>query len=222
MSLEGGRSSPVPPCRSSGRWSSSRSATVVALPRWQQASIFPWAPCSEGFGRTGSIARRFLAPRARNRPSCAQLDDCIAELETELATVKRASELFAQGQVVPPMARCPIVEALAREGHGTKRACRILGVAVHHVLLLEKSPGTARAIRRAWLTDAYRGHPGQRGAGPCRRRRGTSPGARSWPPGRSRPGCLGRRAPRAQQPALAATQPADQSPHGGACRRTQV
>ena len=77
----------------------------------------------------------------------------IAELEAELATVKRASELFAEGQVVRPKALCPIVEALAREGHGTKRVCRILGVPFTTFYYWRNPPVTARAIRRAWLTD---------------------------------------------------------------------
>jgi transposase len=44
----------------------------------------------------------------------------IAELEKELATVKRASELFAQGRVVRPKELFPIVEQLGVEGHGLK------------------------------------------------------------------------------------------------------
>ena len=65
----------------------------------------------------------------------------IAELEAELATVKRASELFAQGQVVRPKVLCPIVETLAGEGHGTKRACRILGVPFTTFYYSEESSG---------------------------------------------------------------------------------
>ena len=77
----------------------------------------------------------------------------IAELEAALATVKRASELFAQGQVVRPKVRCPIVETLAGEGHGTKRVCRILGVPFATFYYWRNPAVTARAIRRAWLTD---------------------------------------------------------------------
>jgi hypothetical protein len=51
------------------------------------------------------------------------------ELEAELAAVKRATELFAEGRVVRPEALFAIVETLAREGHGTKRVCRLLRVA---------------------------------------------------------------------------------------------
>src|SRR5206468_3428380 len=53
----------------------------------------------------------------------------IAELEAELATVKRASELFVDGRVMRPKALFGIVETLVREGHGTKRVCRLLRVA---------------------------------------------------------------------------------------------
>jgi putative transposase len=53
----------------------------------------------------------------------------IAELETELATVERASELFDKGRVVRPKELCPIVQGLGAEGHGPKTACRLLNIA---------------------------------------------------------------------------------------------
>ena len=53
----------------------------------------------------------------------------IVELESELATVRRASELFAEGRGAPK-ALFGIVETLAREGHGTKRVCRLCACAV--------------------------------------------------------------------------------------------
>lgn len=77
----------------------------------------------------------------------------ITELEAELATVKRASELFAQARVVRPKVLCPIVETLVGEGHGTKRICRILGVPFSTFYYWRNPPVSARAIRRAWLTD---------------------------------------------------------------------
>jgi len=77
----------------------------------------------------------------------------IAELEAELATVKRASELFAEGRVVRPKALFAIVETLAREGHGTKRVCRLLRVAASGFFRWRTKPPSDRAIRRAWLTD---------------------------------------------------------------------
>ena len=73
------------------------------------------------------IAGGFLPYKARNRLTLRAARRRVTELEAELATVTRASELIAQGQAVPPNERCPIVQALAREGHGIKRACRILG-----------------------------------------------------------------------------------------------
>jgi putative transposase len=77
----------------------------------------------------------------------------IAELEAELATVKRASELFAEGRVVRPKALFAIVESLAREGHGTKRVCRLLRVAPSGFFRWRDQPPSPRAIRRAWLAD---------------------------------------------------------------------
>ena len=77
----------------------------------------------------------------------------IAELEAELATVKRASELFNEGRVVRPKALFPLVETLAKEGHGTKRVCRLLGVASSGFFMWRSKPPSDRSIRRAWLTD---------------------------------------------------------------------
>ena len=77
----------------------------------------------------------------------------IAELEAELATVKRASELFDKGSVVRPKDLFGIVVTLASEGHGTKRACRILGVAPSGFFRWRSMPPSRRAIRRAWLAD---------------------------------------------------------------------
>jgi transposase-like protein len=77
----------------------------------------------------------------------------ITELEAELATVKRASELFGQGRVVRPKDIFPVVETLAKEGHGTKRCCRILAVAPSGFFRWRPAAPTSRAIRRAWLAD---------------------------------------------------------------------
>src|SRR3954454_22701418 len=75
------------------------------------------------------------------------------ELEAELATVKRATELFAEGRVVRPKALFAIVEHLAREGHGTKRVCRLLRVAPSGFFRWRNQPPSPRAIRRVWLAD---------------------------------------------------------------------
>jgi putative transposase len=77
----------------------------------------------------------------------------IAELESELATVKRASALFAEGRVVRPKALFGIVEMLAKEGYGTRRVCRILAVAPSGFFGWRSRPLSDRAIRRAWLAD---------------------------------------------------------------------
>ena len=77
----------------------------------------------------------------------------IGELEAELATVKRASELFAEGRVVRPKALFDIVETLAREGHGTKRVCRLLRVAPSGFFRWRTKPPSDRAIRRTFLAD---------------------------------------------------------------------
>jgi putative transposase len=77
----------------------------------------------------------------------------IAELESELAVVKRASALFDEGRVVRPKAVFDVVETLAREGHGTKRVCRLLRVAPSGFFRWRAMPPSDRSIRRAWLTD---------------------------------------------------------------------
>ncbi len=80
----------------------------------------------------------------------------ITELESELATVRRASELFAEGRVVRPKALFGVVEMLAREGHGAKRVCRLLRVAPSGFFRWRSTPPSDRAIRRAWLADLIR------------------------------------------------------------------
>jgi putative transposase len=51
----------------------------------------------------------------------------IQELETELALVKQAAQLFEEG--VRPKATYPVIADLAGQGFSAKRCCRILGVA---------------------------------------------------------------------------------------------
>jgi putative transposase len=46
-----------------------------------------------------------------------------------------------------------LVETLAKEGHGTKRVCRLLAIAPSGFFMWRAKPPSARAIRRAWLTD---------------------------------------------------------------------
>ncbi len=45
------------------------------------------------------------------------------------------------------------METLASEGHGTKRVCRILGVAPSGFFRWRSLPPSTRSVRRAWLTD---------------------------------------------------------------------
>ena len=77
----------------------------------------------------------------------------IAELETELAATKRASELFAKDRVVRPKALYPIVAQLAVEGHSSKGVCRLLQIAPSGFFVWRTKPPSPRQIRRAWLTD---------------------------------------------------------------------
>ena len=86
-------------------------------------TIFRWKrqdqiDADDAVGLSSQDSAELRAARAR-----------IAELEKELATVKRASELFAQGRVVRPKELFPIVEQLGVEGHGLKSACRVLKIA---------------------------------------------------------------------------------------------
>ena len=87
------------------------------------ATIFRWKKqdqidAGDAVGLSSQDAAELRAARSR-----------IAELEAELATVKRASELFAEGRVVRPKELFPVVEQLDVEGHGLKSACRVLQIA---------------------------------------------------------------------------------------------
>lgn len=111
------------------------------------ATVFRWKKQDKiDRGETGGLTTGEAAElrAARHR---------IAELETELATVKRASELFSEGRVVRPKELYPIVEELGIEGHGLKPACRILNIASSGFFMWRHQPPSDRAIRRAWLTD---------------------------------------------------------------------
>ena len=55
--------------------------------------------------------------------------------------------------MVRPKAVFPIVAALAAEGHGAKRVCRLLRLAPSGFFRWRSRPPTARMIRRAWLAD---------------------------------------------------------------------
>ena len=77
----------------------------------------------------------------------------IAELEAELAAVRRASELFGEGRVVRPKDLFPIVAQLGAEGHSVKSCCRLLGIAPSGFFRWRAKPPSARDIGRAWLAD---------------------------------------------------------------------
>jgi putative transposase len=128
-----------------------RVAEVAASVDIPQATVFRWVR-QDRIDR-GELAGSSTAETAELKASRRRIN----ELEAELATVKRASELFAEGQkegrVVRPKDRCHIVEMLAEEGHGTKRVCRILGVPPSSFFRWRNPPVNPRAIRRAWLTD---------------------------------------------------------------------
>ncbi|MGH9206392.1 MAG: transposase, partial [Acidimicrobiales bacterium] len=128
-----------------------RVAEVAAKLEVTQATVFRWVR-QEKIDRgeiVGTSTKETAELRAAKRR--------IADLEAELATVKRASQLFAEGQkdgrVVRPKERCPVVETLAEEGHGTKRVCRILGVPFSTFFYWRSPTVSARGLRRAWLTD---------------------------------------------------------------------
>ena len=119
-------------------------AASVGVP---EATVYRWVK-QERIDR-GEVAGTSTGEKADLRAARRR----ITELEAELATVKRATELFAEGRVVRPKALFAIVETLAREGHGTKRVCRLLRVAPSGFFRWRSKPPSDRAIRRAWLTD---------------------------------------------------------------------
>ena len=128
--------------RSGGEW-----------PRWPLRSRSGRRRCTAGCARTASTAVSCPARRRWTTPSCARPGDGSSSCESELTIVKRASALFDEGRVVRPKAVFDIVESFAREGHSTKRVCRLLRVALSGFFRWRTKPPSDRAIRRAWLTD---------------------------------------------------------------------
>ena len=78
----------------------------------------------------GQLAGTSTAQSAELRAAKAR----IAELEAELATVKRASELFSKGRVVRPKEIHGLVATLVAEGHGAtvRPGCQRLAVGNGH------------------------------------------------------------------------------------------
>jgi hypothetical protein len=115
----------------------------------------PWSgPSPERVGQCGwPLGPDRAIPKLDSIMDRADAKRRIAELESELAIVKRASALFDEGRVVRPKAVFDIVETLAREGHGTKRVCRLLRVAPSGFFRWRAVPRSDRSIRRAWLAD---------------------------------------------------------------------
>ncbi len=124
-----------------------RVVEVAAAVEVSEATVYRWIR-QDRIDR-GELAGTSTSDNAELRAARQR----IAELESELTIVKRASELFDEGRVVRPKALFGIVATLASEGHGTKRVCRSLRVAPSGFFRWRSQPPSARAIRRAWLSD---------------------------------------------------------------------
>jgi transposase InsO family protein len=122
-------------------------ADVAAAVGVAESTVYRWVR-QERIDR-GELAGTSTSDNAELRAARQR----IAELESELATVKRASTLFDEKRVVRPKALFGIVATMAAEGHGTKRVCRMLGVAPSGFFRWRSQPPSARTIRRAWLSD---------------------------------------------------------------------
>ncbi|MBB4683764.1 transposase InsO family protein/transposase-like protein [Amycolatopsis jiangsuensis] len=75
----------------------------------------------------------------------------IAELESELAVHRRATELLKEA--VRPKARYAAIAAMTEEGLPAQLACRVLGVSESGFYARRSRSPSARSIRHAWLTD---------------------------------------------------------------------
>ena len=78
----------------------------------------------------------------------------IKELETELALVKQAAKLFAEG--VRPKAKYPVIAELTGQGFSARQCCRILGVAASGFFMWRRRSPSPRQLRLSWLTDLVR------------------------------------------------------------------
>lgn len=78
----------------------------------------------------------------------------IAELETELAILKRASEILKD--VVPPKGKFEAIAVMAAEVLPIQVASRVLGVSESSFHAWRTRSPSARSIRHAWLTDVIR------------------------------------------------------------------
>ena len=111
------------------------------------ATIFRWKKhdqidAGDAVGLSSQDAADLRAARSR-----------IAELEAELGTMKRASELSEQGRVIRPKELFPIVEQIGVEGFGLKSACRVLRIASAGFFVWRHRAPPERKICRVWLAD---------------------------------------------------------------------
>ena len=143
---------------------SGRSATEVARTTGvSQATVFRWVRLDRV--HRGELTGTSTAQSAGLRAAKAR----IADLEAELATVKRASELFSKGRVVHPKELHGLVATLVAEGHVAKRCCRILAIASAGYFRSPTAPlRPARSGALGWRTASPRCTPGREGLmGPC-------------------------------------------------------
>ncbi len=92
----------------------------------------------------------------------------IAELETELAVHRRATELLKEA--MPPKGRYAVIQVMAAEGLPVEVCCRVLDVSVSGYYAWRHRPLSARALRHAWLTEQIRAvHLASRGTYGSRR-----------------------------------------------------
>lgn len=124
-----------------------RAGELAGELRVSESSIHRWAAQDQidRGARPGTTTAEGAELRAARRR--------IAELEAELAAVRRASELFDEGRVVRPKDLFPIVAQFGAEGHSAKACCRLLGIAPSGFFRWRAKPPSARDIRRAWLAD---------------------------------------------------------------------
>ncbi|GAA3241621.1 IS3 family transposase [Dactylosporangium siamense] len=78
----------------------------------------------------------------------------IAELETELAIHRRATELLKEA--VLPKDRYAAIATMAAEGFPIEACCRVTEVSVSGFFAWRSRPLSARALRHLWLTEQIR------------------------------------------------------------------
>jgi putative transposase len=83
------------------------------------------------------------------RSELAQARRRIRELESELEIAKKASALFAAGEVSPK--GNPVIASLAGQGFEIKRCCRILGAAPSGYFSWRRRSPSPSELRREWL-----------------------------------------------------------------------